>query len=104
MIKLEGYKRFTDLTISVSSEKTKLVILTGPNGSGKSSVFDAMMYWHRNNSGKGYNWKSDYNQKGAQGPTRGSGKGDSPPSQGEPYSARGEGNSKKTTVFFASQK
>jgi AAA15 family ATPase/GTPase len=40
-IKLQNFKRFTDLTIEDIPENTKLVLLIGANGSGKSSVFDA---------------------------------------------------------------
>jgi len=41
-IKLEGFKRFTNLRIEKIPEKTKLVVMVGPNGCGKSSVFDAL--------------------------------------------------------------
>ncbi len=41
-IKLDNFKRFTDLTITGIPETTKLVVLIGPNGCGKSSVFDAI--------------------------------------------------------------
>lgn len=40
-IRLQNFKRFTDLTIEGIPENTKLVLLIGANGSGKSSVFDA---------------------------------------------------------------
>ncbi len=42
-IKLQNFKRFTDLTIDLSGLATppKLVLMIGANGSGKSSVFDA---------------------------------------------------------------
>ena len=40
-IKLRNFKRFTDLTIDLSQNAYKLVLLIGTNGSGKSSVFDA---------------------------------------------------------------
>ncbi|GAB2613067.1 hypothetical protein GCM10027035_06820 [Emticicia sediminis] len=40
-IRLQNFKRFTDLTIEDIPENTKLVLLIGANGSGKSSVFDA---------------------------------------------------------------
>ncbi len=39
-IRLQNFKRFTDLTIEGIPENTKLVLLIGANGSGKSSVFD----------------------------------------------------------------
>lgn len=40
-IRLQNFKRFTDLTIEDIPENTKLVLLIGANGSGKSSIFDA---------------------------------------------------------------
>jgi len=40
-IRLQNFKRFTDLTIEGIPENTKLVLLIGANGSGKSSIFDA---------------------------------------------------------------
>ena len=45
-LRLENFKRFTDLTIDLSSFSgaPKLVLLIGANGSGKSSVFDAFEY------------------------------------------------------------
>lgn len=40
-LKIENFKRFTDLSIKQIPESAKLVLLIGSNGSGKSSVFDA---------------------------------------------------------------
>lgn len=40
-IRLQQFKRFTDLTISNIPTDAKLVLLIGTNGCGKSSVFDA---------------------------------------------------------------
>ena len=40
-LRLENFKRFTDLTLQDIPENAKLVLLIGSNGSGKSSVFDA---------------------------------------------------------------
>lgn len=45
-IKLNKFKRFTDLTISGIPATAKLVILVGPNGSGKTSVFEGMNHWY----------------------------------------------------------
>ena len=47
-IKLEGFRRFKNLTIKDIPEEARLVVMIGPNGSGKSSVFDALLrYRHR---------------------------------------------------------
>lgn len=45
-LRLENFKRFTELEIDLSSCQAppKLVLLMGANGSGKSSVFDAFEY------------------------------------------------------------
>jgi energy-coupling factor transporter ATP-binding protein EcfA2 len=40
-LRLQNFKRFTDLRLEGIPENTKLVLLVGANGSGKSSVFDA---------------------------------------------------------------
>ena len=40
-LRLENFKRFTDLTLQDIPDNAKLVLLIGSNGSGKSSVFDA---------------------------------------------------------------
>ena len=50
-IKVENFKRFTDLTIQNIPQSSKLVLLIGANGSGKSAVFDAFGYM--NNAAKG---------------------------------------------------
>ena len=42
-IKMEGFRRFKNLTIKDIPEETRLVVMIGPNGSGKSSVFDALL-------------------------------------------------------------
>jgi predicted ATPase len=40
-LKLQNFKRFTDLSLESIPEDARLVVLVGPNGCGKSSVFDA---------------------------------------------------------------
>lgn len=46
-IRLEGYKRFHDLTIDLGDKPKRIVALVGPNGCGKSSVLDGMLF-HNN--------------------------------------------------------
>ena len=43
-IKLNKFKRFTDLTITDIPDSAKLVILVGPNGCGKTSVLLRRFY------------------------------------------------------------
>ena len=42
-VRLQNYKRFTELTIADVPKTAKLVVLVGPNGTGKSSVFDSFL-------------------------------------------------------------
>ena len=44
-IKLEGFRRFKNLTIEGLPETARLVVMVGPNRSGKSSVFDALLMY-----------------------------------------------------------
>ncbi|TET71561.1 MAG: ATP-binding cassette domain-containing protein [Candidatus Aminicenantes bacterium] len=53
-IKLNNFKRFTDLTITNISDKARLVVIIGPNGSGKSALFDALHHWYRMKSQTGW--------------------------------------------------
>lgn len=46
-IRLQHFKRFTDLTIKEIPETVKLVVLVGPNGCGKTSIFEAFNHWYR---------------------------------------------------------
>lgn len=46
-IKLNKFKRFTDLTITDIPQTAKLVILVGPNGCGKTSVFEGFNHWYK---------------------------------------------------------
>jgi predicted ATPase len=62
-IKLENFKRFTNLTISDLPDNAKLIVLIGPNGCGKSSLFDAFNSWYRGNSGFGYPSDEEYYRK-----------------------------------------
>jgi energy-coupling factor transporter ATP-binding protein EcfA2 len=63
-VRLQHFKRFTDLTIREIGAGVRLVVLAGPNGSGKSSLFDAFMLWHRSRFG-GWNDDRSYYRKGA---------------------------------------
>jgi energy-coupling factor transporter ATP-binding protein EcfA2 len=58
-IKLDHFRRFSDLEISGIRETVRLVVLAGPNGCGKSSVFDAMLLWYQMRAGLG--WTNDRN-------------------------------------------
>lgn len=64
-IKLENFKRFTNLTVSGLPENAKLIIIVGPNGSGKSSLFDAFNTWYRGHSGFGFPSDETYYRKDA---------------------------------------
>lgn len=56
-VRLNKFKRFTDLTIKDIPETAKLVILVGPNGCGKTSIFEAFNHWYKY---KGYSrWNHD---------------------------------------------
>lgn len=61
-VKLNRFKRFTDLTISGIPETAKLIVLVGPNGSGKTSIFEAFNHWYRLNGGYGVG-DQDYIEK-----------------------------------------
>jgi AAA15 family ATPase/GTPase len=43
-LRLQNFKRFTDLRLTEIPASARLVLLIGANGSGKSSVFDALEY------------------------------------------------------------
>ena len=43
-IRLNGYKRFHDMTIDLGDKPSRIVALVGPNGCGKSSVFDGLLF------------------------------------------------------------
>ena len=52
-IRLQNFKRFTDLTIRNIPDNARLVLLLGVNGSGKSSVFDAFELMNQTTRGDG---------------------------------------------------
>lgn len=62
-IRLIGFKRFTNLTITDLPETAKLIVIAGPNGSGKSSLFDALKTWHWINGAPGNRWDETYGAK-----------------------------------------
>ena len=61
-IKINKFKRFTDLTITDIPETARLIILAGPNGSGKTSLFEAFNHWYRF-KGFGNHGSKDYYEK-----------------------------------------
>lgn len=61
-IKLNRFKRFTDLTITEIPETARLIVLVGPNGSGKTSLFEAFNHWYKLNGGYGVDYQ-DYIKK-----------------------------------------
>ena len=62
-IRLNNFKRFTDLHILGLAPEAKLVIVVGPNGSGKSSLFDAFNHYYRTKVGWGWNGDIVYTSK-----------------------------------------
>ena len=63
-LELKNFKRFTDLTIDLTSlvEQPKLVLLIGTNGSGKSSVFDAFEVLNKLTKPEVVDFNSYYNK------------------------------------------
>jgi energy-coupling factor transporter ATP-binding protein EcfA2 len=52
-IRLQNFKRFTDLVIRDIPDTERLVVIVGPNGCGKSALFDALLHWYRSKVGFG---------------------------------------------------
>ncbi|HEX7762166.1 MAG TPA: AAA family ATPase, partial [Cellvibrio sp.] len=59
-IKLNEFRRFSDLHVEGLTESHRLIVLAGPNGSGKSSFFDALSLWSQIHSGRGWAGDSKY--------------------------------------------
>lgn len=62
-VKLQNFKRFTDLQIKDIPKTAKLVLIVGPNGSGKSSLFDAFIQWFRWKTHFGFDTEMAYYRK-----------------------------------------
>jgi predicted ATPase len=62
-VRLQNFKRFTDLVVRDIPKTAKLVVVVGPNGSGKSSLFDAFLQWYRSKAGFGINSDMTYYRK-----------------------------------------
>ena len=63
-IKINNFKRFTDLTVEGIPETARLMMLACPNGCGKSSFFDALHTWRQQILRKNIlSWEIDYHLK-----------------------------------------
>jgi predicted ATP-dependent endonuclease of OLD family len=60
-LRLQDFRRFTELSISDIPASAKIVMLLGPNGVGKSSIFDAFNIWFWNKRNLSY--QPDYYHK-----------------------------------------
>jgi ABC-type transport system involved in cytochrome c biogenesis ATPase subunit len=59
-IKIEGFRRFSSLSIEGLPMTAKLVVIVGPNGCGKSSLFDALLLWTKMKGAVGVSWDRVY--------------------------------------------
>lgn len=62
-LRLQNFKRFTDLTIEGIAPDCNLVLLIGANGSGKSSIFDAFEFVSRQAKRGNIRGQGSYHQK-----------------------------------------
>lgn len=62
-VRLNGFKRFTNTTITDIPASAQIVVLAGPNGSGKSSLFDGFRTWHSCHGGHNGGWDENYGTK-----------------------------------------
>ena len=68
-LRLQNFKRFTDLTIKNIPPEAKLVLLIGANGSGKSAAFDAFE-WANKDDDKTWDENQNYYRKNTNQPTQ----------------------------------
>ncbi len=59
---VNGFKRFTNLSVTDIPETARLIVLVGPNGSGKTSLFEAFNHFYQL-SGYGQPGTQDYFEK-----------------------------------------
>src|SRR5690625_82208 len=69
-VKINKFKRFTDLSISDIPETARLIVLVGPNGSGKTSIFEAFNHYYQL-GGYGSAGAQDYFEKKSETPVTG---------------------------------
>ena len=62
-LRLNGFKRFVDLTVQNLPANARLIVLAGPNGNGKSSLFDGMLNWRFRHGGMGNIWDVEYHAR-----------------------------------------
>ena len=62
-VRIRGFRRFADLTVTNIAPDARLFVLVGPNGAGKSSFFDALVTFGKNNSGRGQKWDRTYHSR-----------------------------------------
>lgn len=70
-VKIQSFRRFTDLVVRNIPSTAGLIVLIGPNGCGKSSFFDALHTWHTWKSQKHPSWDDEYHAKMGSSQSRG---------------------------------
>ncbi len=69
-VRIDKFKRFTDLLIADIPETARLIVLVGPNGSGKTSLFEAFNHYYQL-TGYGNPGTQDYFEKKSETPVSG---------------------------------